>query len=88
MGDAVNPVRRIAYIHLISIGAQISTTTDGGPKQVAKRRGAPNTVAYMNERDRYTSNSEWQHDYYGAVGATYGFSTSKRSTTLQRVCLF
>ncbi|KAI1121207.1 hypothetical protein F5Y10DRAFT_288756 [Nemania abortiva] len=74
---AVNPVWRDIYIHIVSGGANVDTTTrtpgsalhQAGEwletnKEAVFREWAPETGAYMNEANPF--NSEWKHDFYGA----------------------
>jgi FAD/FMN-containing dehydrogenase len=74
---SVNPVWRSAYIHFISTGASIDSTTAGGPKEglaeaadwleenkeALFREWAPNTGAYMNEANPF--DTQWKKDFYG-----------------------
>ncbi|KAI0868293.1 hypothetical protein GGS24DRAFT_506921 [Hypoxylon argillaceum] len=73
---AVNPVWRTIYVHIISGGANVDTTTStpgSALRQAGKwletnkeaifREWAPETGAYMNEANPF--NSEWKHDFYG-----------------------
>ncbi|KAL3489202.1 FAD-binding domain-containing protein [Aspergillus germanicus] len=74
---ALLPAWRSAYLHFISNGATVDSKAAGSPKLALQnaarwnepkeemwREWSPNSGAYMNEANPYTSN--FKHDFYGS----------------------
>lgn len=75
MRGSVLPARRSTYAHVMAYGASVNATGDPGETLAAAarwhelvtepvwRNWAPDTGAYMNEGNAFTST--WKHDFYG-----------------------
>jgi hypothetical protein len=74
---ALHPAWRSAYLHFISNGAIVDSKAAGSPKRALEnaarwnepkeemwREWSPNSGAYMNEANPYTSN--FKQDFYGS----------------------